>query len=76
MRGAWVARLVKRLALDFSLILVMISWVCEIEPHIRLCAGSMEPAWDSLSPSLYPSPACMLSLCLALKINKYLKKCL
>ena len=23
--------------------------VCEIEPHIGLCADSVEPAWDSLS---------------------------
>ena len=33
-----------------------------IEPCIQLCANSMEPAWDSLSPS----PAHALSL----KINK------
>ena len=26
--------------------------VCEIKPHVRLCANSVEPAWDSLSLSL------------------------
>ena len=26
--------------------------VHEVEPHVGLCADSMEPAWDSLSPSL------------------------
>ena len=39
--------------------------VCEMEPHVRLCTDSEEPAWDSLllslplscsfSPSLSPS---------------------
>ena len=27
--------------------------VCEIKPCIWLCTGSVEPAWDSFSPSLY-----------------------
>ena len=26
--------------------------VREMEPQVRLCAGSVEPAWDSLSPIL------------------------
>ena len=26
--------------------------VCEFEPHVRLYAGSVEPAWDSLFTSL------------------------
>ena len=30
--------------------------VRELEPHVGLCADSTEPAWDSVSPSLYPSP--------------------
>ena len=30
--------------------------VCEIEPCVGLCTDSMEPVWDSLSPSLCPSP--------------------
>ena len=40
--------------------------VPEIETHIRLCADCMEPAWDSLSPSLFAPPLLILSL----KINK------
>ena len=27
-----------------------------IEPHLGPCADSVEPAWDSLSFSLFPSP--------------------
>ena len=35
------------------------------KPHIRLCADSVESAWDSLSPSLSaPLPALFLSLSL------------
>ena len=40
--------------------------VREFEPHIRLCADSAEPAWDSLS---LPLPLC-LSLS---KINEHYK---
>ena len=29
--------------------------VCGVEPRIRLCADSMEPAWDSVSFSLCPT---------------------
>ena len=36
-------------------------------PGIGLCGGSVEPAWDSLSPSL---PHCAVSV--SLKINKRL----
>ena len=39
---------------------------CEIEPHVGLCADSMESAWDSLSLSLCLSAAYALYL----KINK------
>ena len=42
------------------------------QPHIGLCDDSMEPAWDSLSPSLSAPPLLTLSLSLS-KINK-LKK--
>ena len=55
--ATWVAQLVKRPTLyfgsghDLSF--------CEMEPCIRLCTDSGEPAWDSLSPSLSlcPPPA-------------------
>ena len=31
--------------------------VCEFEPHMGLCAGGSEPAWDSLSlPLSLPLP--------------------
>ena len=41
---------------------VTLSQLCGFEPHIRLCTGSMEPAWDSLSPSLSARPPLALSL--------------
>ena len=41
-------------------LLVMIS-VCEFEPHIKLCADSVESSWDSLSSSL----SALLSLALS-----------
>ena len=45
--------------------------VHEIEPHIRLCTDSVEPAWDSPSLSLCPFPIGALSLCLKI-LNVYL----
>ena len=53
-QGTWVAHLVKHLTFDLSSGHDLT--VPEIEPCIRLCADSTEPAWDSLSPSLCPSP--------------------
>ena len=37
--------------------------ICKVEPYVRLCTDSMEPAWDSFSPyvSLCPSPTLSLS---------------
>ena len=43
-----------------------------IEPHIKLCTGSMEPTWDSLSPSLF-APPLTLSLSLSLSLSLFLK---
>ena len=69
--GTWVAQLVKRsiLAFDSGHDLTIQGF----EPHIGLCADSMEPIWDSLSPPL-PTPAhtcaLSLSLSLSLKIHK------
>ena len=37
----------------------------EFEPHVGLCAGSEESAWDFLSPSLSAPPLLMLSLSLS-----------
>ena len=66
-----MAQLVKRLTLgvgsghDLA--------VCEVKPCVGLLADSVEPAWDSFSPS--PSIARTRSLALSLKINfKTLKK--
>ena len=67
--GSWgtlVAQPVKRPTLDFSSGHDLM--VCEIKPHIGLCADNAEPTWDSVSPSLSP-PA--LPSPLSLKINKY-----
>ena len=59
--GAWAAQWVKCPALDFG------SGhdrpVREFEPCIGLCTDSAEPAWESVTPSLCPSPT------LSLKIN-------
>ena len=64
-RGIWVAQSVKRLTLDFNSGHDLT--VCRFKPHIRLCTDSVEPAWDSLSPSLSaPHPR---SVSLSLKIN-------
>ena len=60
--GAWVAQLGKHPNLDFRSGYDLS--VCEFKPRIRLCAKSVEPAWDSLSPSLSgPLPlVCVYSL--------------
>ena len=58
--GTWMAQSVKRLTLDFNSGHDLM--VYEINPHIRLCADIMEPAWDSLSLlfSLGSSPSLSL----------------
>ena len=58
--GHWVAQSGKHPTLALI--------VRKFEPHIGLCADSMEPAWNPLSPSLSAPPLLMLSL--FLKINK------
>ena len=64
-KSTWVAQSVKRQTLSQA----TISTLCEIEPHIRLCADSGEPAWDFLCPSVSaPSPV-SLSFSVS-KINK------
>ena len=64
-RGAWVAQSGKWPTLDFSSGHDLT--VCELEPHVSLCADSTVPAWDSLSLSLCPSPALSVSLSVSLK---------
>ena len=54
-RGAWVAQSVKCSTLDFGSSHDLM--VHEIKPCIGLCAVSMEPSWDSLPLSLFPSPS-------------------
>ena len=63
MRGTWVGQSVKCLTPDFSSGHDM---VCGFKTHIRLCADTVEPGWDSLSPSLsLPLPYSLLSLFLS-----------
>ena len=52
-RGAWVVQWVEHLTPGFG---SGHDRVCEIQPPARLCADSMEPAWDPLSPSLSVPP--------------------
>ena len=65
-RGTWVAQSVKHLTLDFSSGQELV--VYEFKPQIGLPDNGVEPAWDSLSPCLYPSPA-LFSLSLSLSQN-------
>ena len=67
-QGAWLAQLVKWPTLDFCSSHDLA--VHEIKPHSRLCDESMEPVWDSPSPSLSVRPLLMLFL----KINKHFLK--
>ena len=48
--------------------------VCVLEPLIRLCVDSLEPALNSVSPSLSAPSPFALSLCLAKLINVKKKK--
>ena len=66
--SGWLSRVSVRLSISAQ---VMISLSHGFEPHIRLCAGSMEPAWDSLPPSLSAPP--LLVLPLSLPKNKFKK---
>ena len=57
--GAWVAQLVERPTLGFSLGHDLM--VRGFKPRVGLHADSMEPAWDSLSPSLSLPLFCSVS---------------
>ena len=67
--GAWVAQLVKCRTFGFGPGRDLM--IREFKPHVGLCAGSVEPAPDSLSPCLSaPLPfAGTHALCLS-KINR------
>ena len=69
MRGAWVAQSVKKRPTWAQ---VMISWFLSSSPMLGsvLTAQSLEPASDSVSPSLSASPSLMLCLSVS-KINKH-----
>ena len=58
-RGAWVAQLVESL----TSAQVMISWFMGSSPAVGsvLTAQSLEPATDSVSPSLSPRPLLVLT---------------
>ena len=58
--GVSAARSIERLTFDFGPGHDLT--VHEIKPHIRLCADSNEPAWDSLSLSLSAPPLLTLSV--------------
>ena len=66
--GTWVAQSVEHPTLKFSSGHDLMA--CEMEPHVRLCTDSTEPAWDSLPLPLSASPL----LTLALKNKQTLKK--
>ena len=65
-----MAQLVKCAALDFSSGHDLT--VNELEPHVGLCADSVELAWNSLSPSLSAPPMLMVSLFLSLSPSPHL----
>ena len=62
-RGTWEAQLVKCPTLGFGSGHDL--WFREFEPHIGVHADIVEPARDSLSPSLSAPPPLMLSLSLS-----------
>ena len=59
--GGWVAQSVKHPTPDFSS--CRDPTVCEFEPCIRLCTGSVEPGWDSVSLPLSPPPPSLPLFC-------------
>ena len=70
--GTWVAQSVEHL----TSAQIMISWSGSLSPAWGsvLTAQSLEPALDSVSPSLFAPPLLMLCLSLSQKYIKTLKK--
>ena len=70
-RESWKIRIVDDLGMPWWLSWLSVSALdfssdgelmdCEMEPHVGLCADSMEPAWDSFSPSPFDPPPLMHS---------------
>ena len=71
-RDTWVAQSVEHP----TLAQVMISQSVGSSPDSGsvLTAQSLQPASDSVSPSLYPSPTCLWCMLFLSKINKHYKK--
>ena len=69
MRDAWMAQLVKRLTSAQD----MISWFVGLSPVLGsvLTAQSLEPASNSVAPSLSLSAPPLFMLCLSLRIHKH-----
>ena len=44
--------------------------VCEFEPYFRLCSGSVESSWDSLSFPLSALPLLMCAYSFSLSLSK------
>ena len=72
--GRLVAQSVKHPTLNFSSGYDLTA--CGIKPWVRLHTKSIEPSWDSLSPSLCPSPSRVFSfsLSLSLSLTKWINK--
>ena len=71
-RGTWVVHSVKHLTYYFSSGHDLV--VCRFKSCIGLCADSMEPAWDSPSPSLSASASVSLSASASLPLSHNLVK--
>ena len=67
-RGAWVAQLVKHPTLGLGSGHDLT--VHKVKHRVKLCADSVEPAWDSPSLSLCPSPAGVPALTLSLSLSQ------
>ena len=68
--GAWVAQSIKRPTLTQVMILCFV--FVDLSPTLGsvLTAGSLKPAWESVSPSLSVPP--LFALCFSLsKLNKH-----
>ena len=63
--SGWLSQLSVRLLVSAQ---IMILWFVRSSPCIGLCAGSAEPTWGTLSPSVSAPPP--LVLCLEINLKK------